>query len=324
MNINIFIASYLLASSPKHFNVSAYNGTDISMLTFNDLVLDQHIGISVVDRSVNYGDGCFTTMYYEYNNLFLVDQHLLRLEQDAHKLGISVAIDTIKYWLIQACENLLTNEIPASAIKILVSRGTGGRGYEPPLSPTTQIIISFYPTEQLDVTYEDDRIYNNTVQVANMRLSSQPLLAGIKHLNRLEQVLAKQELQLQSCDDLLLCNQTGSLVEATSSNIFYLNNGVWTTPDIIDCGVSGVMRNSILEFMQMHEIQYEIKITNVQDILHAESLFLCNSIKFIVPVSNLYTQGKYVDFKVSPSFQKLTTIYEWLNSKKLTIIRATT
>lgn len=321
MNINIFIASYLSQASAQQFSISTNSDADIEKVKFKDLALEQHNGISALDRSLNYGDGCFTTMYCESGSIFILEQHLLRLEHDAHKLGINFCIKTVKFWLLKACSHLLSDEIEATAIKILVSRGIGGRGYEPPLTTTPQVIIGFYPTSKLMACVSDFTAYKYSVQIAKMQLSTQPLLAGIKHLNRLEQVLAKQELQQQECDDLLLCNQTGNVVEATASNLFYLKNGVWVTPKITECGVNGVMRKSILKFMHDHEIKFAVKNITTHDLLDAESVFLCNAIKFIVPVSSFYTANKNVTYQVPPSFKLLSTISEWLNRENIGISR---
>ena len=315
MNTHIFIASYLSASLPKFFRINVNKEKSLGNLIFDDFVCKQEDGIPVTDRSINYGDGCFTTMYSEGEHVFLIDKHIDRLEHDANRLGIKFCIETLKNYLYQACVNLLNSDTSASAIKVLISRGAGGRGYEPPEFPIPQIIISFYPTTRLVISKNESIAYKKTVKLAQIRLSIQPLLAGIKHLNRLEQVLAKQELQLQDCDDLLICNQDDKLIEATASNIFYLKSGVWITPTILDSGVSGVMRNSILEFMQLNAIPCEAQSIGIQDILEAESVFLCNSIKFIIPISSFYAQNKTVDFNIGPSFETLDNVYKWMNKK---------
>lgn len=317
MNTHIFIASYLSASLPKYFRIDGGSDKPLENLKFDDLVCKQGDGISANDRSINYGDGCFTTMYSEGKNIFVLDKHLVRLEQDANRLGIKVCIETLKYYLHQSCINLLESHTPASAIKILISRGSGGRGYEPPEFPEPQIIISFYPTTKLNLSANTSSSYKKTVKFAQMRLSNQPLLAGIKHLNRLEQVMVKQELQIQDCDDLLIFNQAENLIEASASNVFCLTDGVWITPEIVDSGVSGVMRSSILEFMQLNRIPCEIQSMSIQDILNAESVFLCNSIKFIMPISSLYAQDKTVEYNMRPSFEALDKVYKWMNKQVL-------
>lgn len=324
MIINIFIASFLSESAPKHFSTVASRDSGIAKdkVSFSDSVGAKNLGVSVLDRAVNYGDGCFTSIYCENGKVFILDQHLLRLEHDAHKLGIKFCTETLRHWLIKACESLLLDhKVPAIAIKILVSRGSGGRGYEPPIVPVPQIVISFYPTKKLNVYPHITNIYKYRVEIASMALSTQPLLAGIKHLNRLEQVFAKQELQTKKCDDLLLCDQNGNLIEATAANVFYLRNQTWITPEINNCGVSGVMRKCILEYFQIHKIPYEIRKTGIQDILDAESVFLCNAIKFVIPVASIETKGKTVNYNVSLGFQTLAAVYAWLKHETLFLSR---
>lgn len=310
MNINILIASYLSESSPCYFyaNSSSYEGEEKKGL--QDLVETSQSGISALDRSINYGDGCFTTMYYENGSIFLLDEHLNRLEQDAQNLAIQFQVEAIKYWLIQACNSLLVGKIDTAAIKILVTRGVGGRGYEAPKFVNPQIIIGFHLTQKLSTKFPGNNSYSFCVQTAKLKLSSQLLLAGIKHLSRLEQVLAKQELLNENCDDLLLSDQSNNIVEATAANLFILNNGVWISPKIVDCGVNGVMRKNIFDYMMANSIPCELRKVTTEDIENAESMFLCNALKVVVPVTEFRSPKQNIKYEKRASLNMLSQIYD--------------
>ena len=317
------MASYLSEISPEYFSLSAHVGANTVEPNFTDIQFMKNAGVSVIDRALNYGDGCFTTMYCEHGKVFILDEHIQRLKFDTQKLDIPFCTATMKHCLSEVSRVVQLNERSAAAIKILVSRGVGGRGYEPPESPVTQIVISVYSTHKLDVSVQQCKSYKHTVRIANMQLSSQVLLGGIKHLNRLEQVFAKQELRARGCDDLLLCNQSGNVIEGSASNVFLLKQGVWLSPEISDCGVNGLMRKSILAFMNVHKIPCAVRKISVNDIIGAESVFLCNSLKFVVPVSNFHDREQDVTFNIMPSHVMLRNIYQWLSGDKLLTLELT-
>lgn len=311
--MNIFIASYLSETE----QVVASSNAKADLLRAKSDIHAFHAngdsGISVKDRSMNYGDGCFTTIYAQENSVYLLPAHLQRLLRDCHKLGIEICTETIYQWLILGLNTMVTKSRNAFAIKILVSRGIGGRGYELPQSPNTQIVVTLFPVASLSLNDLNNEEYRFVVRQANMRLSSQALLAGIKHLNRLEQILAKRELQNSMVEDLLLCDQTGKLIEATASNIFYRKDGIWYTPDMGNSGVNGVMRDAILSFMQKEGLQHHIKIALFNDLFDAEAIFLCNAIRFIIPVSAIATGHKQYQYDVSSPRELLVNLYDYLS-----------
>jgi 4-amino-4-deoxychorismate lyase len=211
---------------------------------------------------------------------------------------------------------MITKYHTAYAVKVVVSRGVGGRGYELPQHPSTSVVVSIFESNAIDSRKVQNDDYHYSVKRANMSLSSQPLLAGIKHLNRLEQVLAKRELMQYECDDLILCDQKGLIIEATAANIFYQKDGVWFTPEIINCGVRGVMRNAILTFFENEGLSYEIKQSPFTELLNADTIFLCNAIKFIIPVSIISVNHKTYRFDISHASTLAGSLYDWVSMQQ--------
>lgn len=245
--------------------------------------------IHVQDRAFNYGDGCFTTMYAHNRRAFNYSKHISRLVHDTSRLSIKLDAPLL---VKKLDELLLTSQglnNQAIVVKIHISRGVGGRGYELPVNAETVVCISFHKTTIFNAdSVNQASIYR--LKQCSFSLSSQTLLAGIKHLNRLEQIMAKRELaNTQDAEDLVLADQNGNIVEAISANIFLKVNALWLTPSLEHSGVSGVMRSLVLEYFDNQGIAYEVANISTEHLLNASSVFLTNAVKFIIPVSSYET-----------------------------------
>jgi 4-amino-4-deoxychorismate lyase len=126
-----------------------------------------------------------------------------------------------------------------------------------------------------------------SVAVSPVLLAKQPLLAGIKHLNRLEQVLIKQQLQQTSFDDVIVCDNEQHIIETSAANLFWRKGSDWYTPDLTGSGVDGVMRNQLLRYFATHNNPATIIQTGLRAILAADEVFICNSLMKVVPVLNI-------------------------------------
>jgi 4-amino-4-deoxychorismate lyase len=133
------------------------------------------------------------------------------------------------------------------------------------------------------------------VRMCDMRLGHNPRLAGIKHLNRLEQVLARQEWDDTGIMEGLLLDSGNNLVEGTMSNLFLVRDGVLLTPDLQRCGVAGIMRSQLLALADQLSINTEVCQLGMADLQAAEEVFICNSLIGIWPVISIddrkYTRG---------------------------------
>ncbi|HEY0503369.1 MAG TPA: aminodeoxychorismate lyase, partial [Lysobacter sp.] len=161
-------------------------------------------------------------------------------------------------------------------LKLIVTRGAGGRGYAPPPQPVPHWILSVHP---LPVA---PPIEGLILRWCETRLALQPALAGLKHCNRLEQVLARGEWSDASVHEGLVRSTEGDVVGATAANLFVLRDGQWLTPPIDRCGVAGVCRSWALAALQA--AQERLAVTDVEA---AEAIFLCNAVRGILPVARL-------------------------------------
>ncbi len=242
--------------------------------------LDSH------DRSFFYGDGCFTTMYADNHKIFLLEQHLARLSSDSSKLYIS-----IDNWpeLQERLETLLINITSPHVVKVLVSRGVGGRGYSPKACDSPSIYIYTYPIALNNCDLNKSAL---SVGIADIALADQAQLAGLKHNSRLEQVLAKQELLSMhddglTFDDLLLLDTSQHVIEASSANIFYQLNDIWYTPQLNKQGVAGVMRDFVMDTMKAAGIECQLTLHHIDELKRVNAAFICNAVQLIQPLKSV-------------------------------------
>lgn len=232
------------------------------------------------DRGLSYGDGLFETLRVENSRAVFVDAHFARLFTSAVMLGIAVQQDALRADFLR-----FIAQCPASCVaKIVVTRGVAGRGYLPDPDATPTVIFSAHALPVYPDSFAQDGI---AADFSGFRLGLQPMLAGHKHLNRLEQVMLRREQALLSADEMLVCDHDGHVVEGVSSNVFLVRDGVLCTPAVDQAGIRGVMRTVLLERaiaegMETREGRYA-----AEDFLAADEVFFCNSVNGIWPVRRL-------------------------------------
>lgn len=247
---------------------------------------------SLKNRALNYGDGCFTTMMSIDGRVELLDLHVNRLLADMKKLFIFNSQKPISFESLKQLINKTARDAFAQScsqyqiIKLLVARGDSERGYAPSKDSLPVIIPS---VTDYDIVKNRPGLEQGVkVAVAELTLSNQTLLTGIKHLNRLEQVLAKIELANRNdADDLLLTLPNGDMVELSASNFFYNINGVWYTPSLKNAGVNGVMREFILAFLQASNIVCEVRDRSVVELASIDAAFSCNAVTKVLPIASI-------------------------------------
>ena len=255
--------------------------------------------VSVLDRGLMYGDGLFETIRVQKTELCLWEKHVQRLLSGCERLGIP-APDPIK--LKRESESLLKlrHNGNLAVIKIIITRGEGHRGYVFPKNPTPNRIVIL---QEFPDYAEDNWVRGVKVCWCKTRLAVQPALAGLKHLNCLQQVLARNEWQDGEIMEGFMLDNQDRVVEGCMSNIFLVKNGELITPDLSECGVSGVMRQRILELARDNDIQIHITSVSKEDILLADELFISNSLIEIWPVRQL-DQKVYKPGPVTKQFMK--------------------
>ena len=238
--------------------------------------------VVATDRGLAYGDGVFETMRLVGGRLPLWHYHRERLLRGLQVLGIPV--DTAE----------LDNEIRRAAhlhgngmLKLTVTRGSGGRAYQPPALDETRPtrILQGRPLADTSLHEENgiDAIVCRTV------LGNHPALGGLKHLNRLEQVLAAQEVAAGGVQEGLMRDAGGHIAEGTFTNVFIVSRGTLVTPPVRG-GVAGVMRRWLLEYAAAEELATEERAIDIDDVHAADEVFVCNSVIGIWPIRRLERQ----------------------------------
>lgn len=246
--------------------------------------------IDVADRGFQYGDGLFETIEVENGVPIYLKQHLERLLKGCTVLKIPPpTLETLKQEAIQLA---LSAGSKKAVLKLILTRGSGGRGYRQPESIETTRLFSFHPFPEYPESYQQQGI---AVKFCQTRLGLNPGLAGIKHLNRLEQVLARSEWNSADIQEGLMLDINGLVIEGTMSNVFIVKNNCLYTPLIQQCGVSGVLRNIIILLARENNIRIVEKVLTKSDIDSANEVFVSNSIIGIWPVKAIenktYTVG---------------------------------
>lgn len=226
--------------------------------------------IEVLDRGFHYGDGCFTTARIRHNRIELYDRHLTRLQNSNQSLSLNANLDLIteSLQLLGESEGKLNG-----TLKIVLSRGVGQRGYSLPDHPA-DLWLFYYPQDIQDFKFE--QIQSGVLQQA-VGLTM-PSLVGLKTLNRLEQVLLKQEADQRGWPEAIVTDVQGGIVEGVSSNCFILIKNTWITPELRYNGVFGVMRAEIIQRMQDQGIVCEQRYVDMDETPHIRSLFFCNAL----------------------------------------------
>lgn len=233
--------------------------------------------LSTLDRGLLYGDGVFETIAVKQGKPQYWSEHLERLVQGCKTLGLqNLEIELLEKEL----QLILQSETHSNCvIKIIVTRGIGGRGYKPTVQSLTRIIQKF-PWPNYPPNYVESGI---EVTQCDFRLSKQSKLSKIKHLNRLEQVLARSEWE-DDFQEGLICDDEDNVIEGTSNNVFFQINDTLVTPQLDLCGVEGVMRKKVLEYCHAKDIAVEVRTFKHSEIDDIHAMFLCNSINAIWPV----------------------------------------
>ncbi len=236
--------------------------------------------IPVSDRGFSFGDSLFETFRIHDGRALLWERHRARLERGLLALGIDCDRQRIADQLDQALHWLSHEGHDHSAARLTVSRGPAERGYRGGAGPATVVLQCYDASPWPPLPAPVQAILCET------RLADQPLLAGLKHGNRLEQVLAGRELDAKGAQEGLLCDGQGNLVCALAANIFLIQGGRLFTPPIERCGVAGTVRGLLIdELAAAAGIGLEITRLRPADLANADELFLSNSLQGIRSVS---------------------------------------
>lgn len=239
--------------------------------------------IPAIDRGLHYGDGLFETLLVYKGKCVLAGLHMQRLFRDCDRLGISINRNA----LFQETHHFFRRYIDESSIgilKILVTRESVGRGYAADKNAGSNRILIYYP----GLSLPSSNRHGIRLTISDKRLPYEGELAGVKHLNRLQQVIARTSLQNNFYQEALVQGQNGEVLEGTSSNVFYAKDDRLYTPCLDKAGVRGVMREYIkTDVAKRLNIPVIEKAVKISDLCAADEIFICNSVFGIWPVTRL-------------------------------------
>lgn len=250
-----------------------------SVITLTNGVVDGEL--SALDRGLAYGDGLFETCRVTAGRVALWPWHRERLAHGAERLGIPLDTDRLADEYAQMMRRAGARD---GVLKLIVTRGLGGRAYRPPERPAPSYCWQFRPMDPPPTRYTEQGV---ELYECQHRLGDNPALAGLKHLNRLEYVLARSEWQDQYPEGLL-CDAADRVVEGTLSNIFVRLGEQWFTPSLERNGVAGVMRRLLCEQIGPR-LGWTVSHAELprEQLLEAGECFVCNSVFGIWPVVGL-------------------------------------
>ena len=264
--------------------------------------------LNINDRSIHYGDGLFETILCDNNKLYYWPQHFQRLQASAQQLKITCPQEQV---LLDDIAELLDGNKPGSTstIKIIVSRGTGERGYKFSKNTTANRVVLLSDLEPDHSSLLSHQLLSGELLICKQQVSINENLAGLKHLNRLENVMARSEWDASYIDGLML-NANRHVIEGTMSNLFAVRDGQLFTPDLKLSGVNGIMREMIIDLASKINIKTSITDLITDDLCAMDELFISNSLIGMKAVTKL-RDSLYED-------QQVTTMIfgELLNTKE--------
>ncbi len=228
-----------------------------------------------LDRGLQYGDGLFETVAWRRGAPRLAEYHFERLATGCDRLGLP-----------RPAERMLLAEMAEAAgaqdatVKVIVTRGSGPRGYRPPAVPSPRrIVAGFDPPAQPAGPWH--------ARLCEMRLGRNPALAGLKHLNRLEQVLARAEWDDAGVHEGIMLDDLGRVVCGTHSNVFVAAAGRLVTPRVDECGVAGVMRRAVLTWARACGLDAAEAHLTVDELRAAEEVFVTSALIGARPLASI-------------------------------------
>jgi 4-amino-4-deoxychorismate lyase len=234
------------------------------------------------DRGLEFGDGLFETMLYRRGAIAFPEHHLKRL---AHGLDALKFPDCTSF--VKSCLNSTLATLAgqgSGSLRLTVTRGQGPRGYAPPLDCQPRVIISFNPGE-----YDFGGLPEPAAtDVCTVRWSNNVALAGLKHLNRLEQVMASQERRAADLDEMLMLDQRERVISTISGNLYGVFDGEIHTPIIDSAGIRGTRRQLLIErWSKTLGIKVVERNIDLSSLVSASELFYSNSLVGLRPIASV-------------------------------------
>ena len=237
----------------------------------------KHSKISVFDRNMQFGDGLFETCLFQNQELLFWPEHFKRLQKGAEHLKINLAKESTL--LKEIAKTIGLSQLKNGVVKILISRGESLRGYGFDSAIKSNRIVMVSPMPEISQEY--------TIGVCQSGYANNSLLAGIKHCNRLEQILARIDIKTDEC---LMLDENGFVISASQGNVFAIKKNTLITPDLSQCGIEGTRRQIILQLAKNLGLEVQIASLSLSQLMSAEEVFVTNSVVGIRPVGKINDQ----------------------------------
>lgn len=247
--------------------------------------------IHLLDRGLQYGDGLFETIRIRHGQPCLWRAHLDRLRSGAGRLGIPLPDPD----LLLAESQRVAAGLEDGVLKLVLTRGSGGRGYRPPALAQPRRILSSYVSAADPVEHRREGI---VVRYCSTPASVNPALAGLKHLNRLDSVLARREWDSPAIAEGLMCDDAGTIVGGTMTNLFLWDGERLHTPPVDRCGIAGTLRALTMTLAAAAGTEVVERRLARADLDRAQGLFLTNALVGVWPVREL--EGRRFDLERLP------------------------
>ncbi len=265
--------------------------------------------IAINNRGLAYGDGVFETIQVVDTVPQFFERHLQRLQLGCQRLNISLNVAELKRDVSGLLNQWSADTNAQAILKIIITRGYSGRGYQYDSDVQADRMVTLSPLS-IDREQWPQGI---TLRVCQTRLSVNPTTAGIKHLNRLENVLARAEWQNDQIAEGLMLNIDGDLIEGTMSNVFIVANDKLLTPKLDGCGVAGIIRNIIIDTV-VKQLNYSVTVDRLtlDDVKAADEVFICNSLIGVCPVVDIAIESDSYQKEIGPMTKKIQQVLSGL------------
>jgi len=253
----------------------------------NRLVKNHEAKISVFDHGFLYGDGIYETLRAYNGVVFMLDEHIRRLQSSAEKIRLSInkSPEEIRSAIYRT---LRASNLKNAIIRITVSRGKGRTGLDPDLCPIPTFVIMAqrfhgYP----------DKYYKEGIKliIANTRRNHRGAIdPSIKSLNFLNNILAKIEAKDRGAFEAIMLNIKGFLTEGTVSNLFFIKNNILYTPSPASGILEGITRRVIIDLAKEEGLEVREGLYRKDKLYTADEVFISNTSMEIMPVRKVDDQ----------------------------------
>nr|WP_314983556.1 aminodeoxychorismate lyase [uncultured Pantoea sp.] len=236
--------------------------------------------LTASDRGLQFGDGCFTTAAVRQGKIMMLESHIQRLKEGCERLWIS----GVDWHQLEAEMKQAAYEQNQAVLKVIISTGSGGRGYSRRGCGEPARIVSLAPWP---LHYADLQQQGVSLRLSPIRLARNAQFAGIKHLNRLEQVMIRAHLDQTDADEALVLDTEGWVVECCAANLFWRKGTQIFTPDLSVSGVDGIMRRSLMAQLVAAGQACQVVKSEPAKLMNADEVVICNALMPVLPVRQI-------------------------------------